>query len=336
LAKNTVKREVAWRMFAKEFNSATVELPGDDQFSPTYVISPLGAKINRVYIAGVLTECENVGTEEEPLWRGRVSDPTDVFYISAGQFQPKAAQVMAELEVPALVGIVGKGRTYSPDETTTYVSVRVEIIKRITQDLRDYWNFEACQSLDYRLGCMIEALRMDPPDLQKLAALGYSKSISNGILEAINQFGTSGVQEYGQVLVNTLKELNFETSTDTSILTPDSDQTPPERVEVMNSEFKELTPESIDSPPTEDSSGDDGKDTSEKEDSENASEVQEKLVLEIITSLAEESPEGVIYEEVQARAADHGLERPAVEEYISSLIDKGIIYEPSIGVFKAV
>ena len=81
------KREVAWRVFAREFNSASAELPGDDQYAPTYIVTPLGAMINRIFLTGVLTECENVGTEPEPLWRGRVSDPTGVFYISAGQGQ---------------------------------------------------------------------------------------------------------------------------------------------------------------------------------------------------------------------------------------------------------
>jgi RPA family protein len=338
------KREVAWRIFAREFNAATVELPGEDQYAPTYVVSPMGAMINRVYITGVLTECENIGTEHEPLWRGRVSDPTDVFYISAGQFQPKAAQTLAELEVPALIGIVGKARTYSPDDMTTYVSIRVEQVKVISQELRNYWVLEACRGLNHRMGCMVEALRMDPPEINKLLSLGFSKKISQGILESINQFGTIQVQEYGEILQNTLKELSTETnisvegSTNDDVsfqLASDVDDGAKHQipnfgdddvdVEVGNVEQKEE--------PGETATG--VKDQQDLAD-ESGSEVQEKLVFEIITSLIEEQPDGVVYEDVQTNAAEQGLDRAQVEEFISSLIDKGVIYEPSIGLFKTV
>jgi len=361
MAEKRRKREVAWRIFAKEFNSATVELPSEDQYSPTYLLSPLGALINRIFLTGVLTECENVGTDLEPLWRGRVSDPTDIFYISAGQFQPNAARSLAELEVPALVGIVGKARTYSPDESTTYVSVRVEQVKEITQDIRDYWVLEACKSLNYRLGCMGEALQMSPPESKKLISLGYSKSISNGVIEAINQYGPIELNDFGTIMVNTLKELTLDAKTDTTLLQPKPKlkQIAPEALESdlvseINLDSGELVDGSgpeLDKPDDEKEKTDTHTDTDVETDTDadtdidketdtdtatETDEALEKIVFEIINSLVDENPEGVIYEEVQVRASEQGLDRAQVEEHISSLIDKGLIYEPSIGLFKAV
>jgi RPA family protein len=337
------KREVAWRIFAREFNAATIELPGEDQYAPTYLLSPLGALINRVFITGVLTECENIGTEHEPLWRGRISDPTDVFYISAGQFQPKAAQILSELEVPALIGIVGKARTYSPDDNTTYVSIRVEQVKTVTPEFRNYWVLEACNGLSYRLGGMVEALRMDPPNNKELEALGYSTKISSGIIEAINQFGLVPVADYSELLKNTIKELSVENDViiNDSISQDSEFQLAINTVgEVELEHENDSQPASPDTNLTVNNNKSDPEqhagEKNDKDDSEPDSEVQEKLVFEIITSLVEDNPEGVNYEDVQAHAAEHGLERPQVEEYISSLIEKGIIYEPSIGLFKAV
>ena len=43
-----MKRETAWRVFAGEFNDSTVEIKGQGEMSPSYVVTPLGAKINRV------------------------------------------------------------------------------------------------------------------------------------------------------------------------------------------------------------------------------------------------------------------------------------------------
>lgn len=348
-----IKREVAWRMFAREFNSATTVIPGDDQYAPTYVLSPLGAMVNRIYLAGVLTEIENIGTEHEPLWRGRVSDPTDVFYISAGQFQPKAARILADFEVPALIGIIGKARTYSPDENTTYVSVRVENVKEITQELRDYWVLEVCQSLQYRLDAIKEALKMDPPNLEKLISLGFSKRISMGIVEAINQLGTINTQPYLDLLSSVLNELTMETSMDVTVnkvpgVTPEmsvsldevySSKTTLEK-ESKNKEETSL-PEIDDSQISEkkqiESEMQKTEEENENEQNDQVNiEVTENLINEIINSLVEDNPEGVTYDEIQARASEQGLNKEIIEECIGSLIDKGVIYEPSIGIFKSV
>ncbi|UCF08828.1 MAG: DNA-binding protein, partial [Thermoplasmata archaeon] len=121
-----VAREVAWRVFAGEYNYTTYVETGSDERAPSYVVTPLGARINRLFIVGVLTDVENIGTDTEPMWRARVSDPTGVFYISAGQYQPEAAQILSTIKPPKFVAVVGKSRTYSPEEGVIYVSVRPE------------------------------------------------------------------------------------------------------------------------------------------------------------------------------------------------------------------
>ena len=41
-------RETAWRGFATELNSSTLEIKATEEKMPSYVVSPLGAKMNRV------------------------------------------------------------------------------------------------------------------------------------------------------------------------------------------------------------------------------------------------------------------------------------------------
>ena len=48
-------RETAWRVFATELSASSLEIRATEEKSPSYVVSPLGAKINRVLVAGVLT-----------------------------------------------------------------------------------------------------------------------------------------------------------------------------------------------------------------------------------------------------------------------------------------
>jgi len=104
-------REVAHRVFAAELKESNLQSKeGQDQYSPQYLITPTGAKCNRIFIVGTLTETENVGTDSE-FWRGRIVDPTGAFYVTAGQYQPEAAQVLAKTTPPEFIAVIGKPTT---------------------------------------------------------------------------------------------------------------------------------------------------------------------------------------------------------------------------------
>ena len=126
-------RETAWRIFARELNASSLEKRGTEEMSPSYVITPLGTMVNRVLLAGVLVEKENTGTEEEPMWRARIQDVNGNFFLNVGRFQPEAAAAMADLEAPSYVAVIGKIRTYSPEEGKVYISIRPERIVQIAK-----------------------------------------------------------------------------------------------------------------------------------------------------------------------------------------------------------
>ncbi len=135
-------REVARRVFASEFNDSTYTFKeSDDERAPNYALLPTGDRANRVFIVGTLTETEDVGEESE-YWRGRVVDPTGTFFVYAGQYQPEAAAVLRDAEPPAYVAVVGKPRTYEPEDGTINVSVRPESIAVVDAATRDRWVVE--------------------------------------------------------------------------------------------------------------------------------------------------------------------------------------------------
>jgi hypothetical protein len=132
-------REVSKRVFAQEFRNSDLSFrDGDDIYSPQYLLTPTGARVNRLFIAGTLIETENIGTESE-YWRGRVADPTGSFLIYAGQYQPEAARVLAECETPEFVSVVGKPSTFTTPEGNVLTSVRPESVNIIDADTRDRW-----------------------------------------------------------------------------------------------------------------------------------------------------------------------------------------------------
>jgi RPA family protein len=146
-------REVARRVFAGEFNTATYTFTESDaERAPVYALLPTGAPANRVYFVGTLTETEDVGSDNE-YWRGRVVDPTGTFFVYAGQYQPAAAAKLRELEPPAYIAVVGKPRTYTTDDGSVTVSVRPETISVVDAATRDAWVLEtARQTIDRMQG----------------------------------------------------------------------------------------------------------------------------------------------------------------------------------------
>ncbi|QCS43833.1 RPA family protein [Natrinema versiforme] len=149
MSQSELTREVARRVFASEFNDSTYTFKeSDDERAPNYALLPTGDRANRVFVAGTLTETEDVGDDSE-YWRGRVVDPTGTFFVYAGQYQPEAASVLRDTEPPAYVSIVGKPRTYETDDGTVNVSLRPESIAVVDDATRDRWVVETAeQTLD--------------------------------------------------------------------------------------------------------------------------------------------------------------------------------------------
>jgi hypothetical protein len=138
-------REVARRVFAAEFNDATYTFKeSDDDRAPVYSLLPTGERANRVFVAGTLTETEDVGDDSE-YWRGRIVDPTGTFFAYAGQYQPEATSVLRETETPAYVAVVGKPRSYETDEGDVNVSLRPESITVVDGETRDRWVVETAE-----------------------------------------------------------------------------------------------------------------------------------------------------------------------------------------------
>jgi len=237
-----INREVAWRIFAEEFNRSTLETGGSEERSPSYVITPLGAKVNRVYVVGVLTETENIGTPAEPMWRARVTDPTGTYFISAGQYQPGVATALANMEPPTFVAVVGKANTYKPDEETTLVNLRGELIKEVSEEQRDYWILESVKNLKRRLEAVTEASQMEEVSVEELVELGYDADLADGIQLAMEHYGTPSLEKYWRMIEDSLRYIlpEYERSESVSQEEDEKDQGIEEEVLKVIQELEDM------------------------------------------------------------------------------------------------
>ncbi len=171
----TPTRELAHRAFASEFNDGGYTFKeSDDERAPLYLLLPTGARANRVFAVGTLTEKEDVGEDSE-YWRGRVVDPTGTFFVYAGQYQPEAASVLREIEAPAYVAVVGKPRTYETDDGSINVSVRPESITEVDAETRDRWVVETARRTIDR----IEAFDAATNEYAAMAGEEYNLPVEN-------------------------------------------------------------------------------------------------------------------------------------------------------------
>lgn len=132
------KREPAVPIFTQVLRGIKgAEKIGEDQFAPTFFTLPTDKKVNRVFVVGVLTECEDIGTDTEYL-RGRMADPSGSINIYAGEYQPEAAQVLAEIETPAFIAVVGKPNIFEADNSMV-ISIRPESVTVVDSNTRDLW-----------------------------------------------------------------------------------------------------------------------------------------------------------------------------------------------------
>lgn len=152
-------REVARRIFVEELKSSNYSFrDGEDQhqYAPQYLLTPTGAKCNRVFMVGTLTEKDDIGGDTE-YWRGRVVDPTGSILIYAGQYQPEAAQILANMEAPAYVAVVGKPNLYQTEDGNIIISLRAEAIQPVDEETRNQWIMDTARRTLERLAVLKNA-----------------------------------------------------------------------------------------------------------------------------------------------------------------------------------
>ncbi|WP_439026606.1 RPA family protein [Haloarchaeobius sp. DT45] len=187
------RREVAYRLFASEFDDATLShQESDEERAPNYVVTPSGARVNRVFVVGVLTEVESVN---EDVLRGRIVDPTGAFVVYAGQYQPDEMAALEQAQPPQFVAVTGKARTFSPDDSDrVYTSIRPESINVVDAETRDRWVVGTAEQTLQRVATYAEAAAMDEHGDALTAALeaeGVPAGLANGIPLAMQHYDTT-------------------------------------------------------------------------------------------------------------------------------------------------
>ncbi len=299
-------------MFAEEFNSSVLEHKGEGEKPVSYVVTPLGAMVNRMMVVGVVTDLEEIGEEGKPRYRARITDPTGTFYVSAGEYQPGAVAALSKMSPPAFAAVVGKSRAYEPEEGVKYLSVRPERIREVDAEARDYWVLETAKSTLLRIDAVEDGLKMAQPTAGELMKLGYPENLASGVVRAIEFYKDIDLDRFRNAVADALRSILPEARA----RAPREPRAPAQ---------KKAAP-----PPK--------KEPESKEEEMQEVEVgsdEEDTVLKIIESL-DTGPRGVKWDAVVEAAKAKKIDKVRLEEIVASLLDKGDIYEPELGMMKRI
>lgn len=291
------KREIAWRLFARELRDVRHTLKGDDR-EPFYALTPLGARVNRIYAVGVLTDVREIS---DGFYKAIVSDPTGNFYITAGQYQPQGRNFLQRLDPdalydnPMLVAFSGKVRGYmGGDPPRLYLSISPEFIVKVDEGVRSYWVLDTVRKTAMRIEAMEAALSFEKPTRKDLMDLGYPAYIADGVVEAVKEYGYVNLESYRDMLMEVLRKFR---------------ELP--MAEVVQEEMPPVT------------------EVGDYEDE------MEAKVLEMIEEMDYEGT-GANYLDLLDAARKEGIGQTRLDEILEALKDRGEIYEPTIMKYKRI
>ena len=308
-------REVAWRVFSEEYNSSTLEYTGEGEKPASYIITPLGAKVNRMLVVGVATDIESLGEEGRPRYRARIADPTGTFYVSAGEYQPAAAASLSRMSPPAFAAVVGKSRAYSPEEGVKYLSIRPERVVEVDAAARDYWILETAKSTLLRIEAMGDAMQMSQPTVGELMKLGYPENLADGVVRALEYYKDIDLDRFRNSVKDALS----------SVLPGKWSGEAREERPARQVMAKEAAPEQ--EPAAKDGDGE-------------MTEVgvgadEEGTILAIIEKM-DTGGRGAPWDKVVEAAKAKKIDKVRLEEVVATLLDKGDVYEPELGMMKRI
>ncbi|MCJ7562361.1 MAG: hypothetical protein MUO84_05065 [Thermoplasmata archaeon] len=309
-------REVAWRIFAEEYNSSTLEYTGEGEKPASYIITPLGAKVNRMMIVGVATDIEDVGGDGKSRYRARVTDPTGTFYISAGEYQPTAARSLSKMSPPAFAAVVGKSRAYSPEEGVKYLSIRPENVVEVDAEMRDYWILEEAKSTLVRIDAVRDAMQMAEPSVGELMKLGYPENLADGVVRAVEYYKDIDLERFRNSVREALRSVLPDKWSNHAEEGGPSRATPKQKPPPAAAKKEQVSGE------------DEMSDVKVGVD-------EDGTVLALIDNL-NTGGKGAQWDKLVEAAKSKKIDKVRLEEIVANLLDKGDVYEPELGMIKRI
>lgn len=297
-------------MLASEFGESTLHQQGSGEFDPLFVITKLGAKVNRLVVAGLLERLEPHETSNgATLWRGQIRDPSGQHYFSVGDYAPESMRELT-LQLSSRVDdgetimliMTAKARYFQSEEGAVYTSLRPEEAAIISRSTYCEWLVKAADGMLNRIDSQEKSVSLEK-SIDALRANGIPEHMCESLLLANEHYGDIDLESYR---LNIMQTLDIAENKTPSAVAP----TPAAQVslDVGGSEAEVSTDSSGDAPDLK------------------------QVILDLISRL--DQGEGVDFDTLLSNAAARGHDRDAAEASLDDLSEEGTVHEPRFGWFK--
>ena len=303
-----VGRQSAIRIFANEYRDASLPEEGSGEYDPSFIITKIGAKINRALVCGVIDRVERREGENGPNYSGHIRDPTGTHLFNVASFQPELhpdfEELMARYETGDrfLLALVGKARWFETEDGGKFTSLRAEEFSIIDKECYTNWLVQTADATLRRIDAHSSSLESDL-NPAALEAAGVPSDLVDGLILARGHYGDFDSEAYQ---VGVLQALSIATG----------------RTNVIETEAE-------DAPTLEQSTTDAPTPQAPSEPSDAV-----ETIIEIIRS--RDTGQGVDYNDIVAALVNAGHSREDAEDAIDSARDQGEVMEPRFGFFQLV
>jgi RPA family protein len=303
-----IARQPAHLLLASEFGSATLHEKGSGEYDPSFIITKLGAKVNRVVAAGLLERLEQRETSNgATLFQGQLRDPTGLHYFSVGDYNSEMMRELSHQWVerledgePLLVMMTAKTRWYQTDEGAVYTSLRPEEACVVSREVYANWLLDACESTMQRMNAYTASMEVEPT----VDAFARAE-LPSSLLVARNHYGEVDLEPF---------KLNLMQALDIAEGRLEAATTPPPMMSLPAE------------PGTSSEVGTDGTGESDVGDEMGG------FLVQVIGHL--DQGEGVDFDTVLKNAVARGYVRELAESVLDELLESGQLEEPRFGWFK--
>ena len=297
-------------MLASEFGESTLHQQGSGEFDPLFLITKLGAKVNRLVVAGLLERLEPRETSNgATLWQGQIRDPSGLHYFSVGDYAPESmreftVQLSSRIDdgESIMMIMVAKARYFQSEEGAVYTSLRPEEAAVITRSTYCEWLVKAADGMLNRIDSQEKSLSLEK-SVEALRAGGIPENLCESILLANEHYGEIDLETYR---LNIMQTLDIAENRMPSAATPSS--TPQVSLDVGGNEPQKAEESGAESPDLN------------------------QVILDLIARL--DQGEGVDFDTLLSNAAARGHDRDAAEASLDELSEQGTVHEPRFGWFK--
>lgn len=304
------RRQPAWHMLAAEFGESTLSQQGSGEFDPLFVISKLGAKVNRVIVAGMLERLDPRETSNgSTLWQGQLRDPSGLHFFSVGDY---ASESMRELTIQLssrlddgetiMLMMTAKARYFQNEEGAVYTSLRPEEAAVISREVYRNWLVKSSKGMLERIDFQEKSSSLEKTN-EAFVAGGIPENLVEGLLLASEHYGDFDLESYRLNIMNALDIAEGKVPS----FTQNSATSPQSSLEVSEDE------------------------SSEGNSSEESVDLKQ-VILDLIARL--DGGEGVDFDTLLSNAAARGHDRDSSESALDELTEEGSVHEPRFGWFK--